>query len=290
MRRFWWVGLTIFVVAVVGISAISAHSNKVKEEQRQIEKAKKLKSIQGAQKAAPKDDLSMTPKELAKAQQALAQGIYIRDQEHDFSLVEKGFDLPIFDLKSVTIGVDHDYLFLKFQLFQNFNEQRVVNGSTITGTGFNANLLVDKNLKVKTPYGTGESTMLNASVTFDGNKLVNNAMYLVNIPNGQPESQWQSSGSFGKMDVRVAGGVGHDWLMMRAPLKGLGLILGEKVRMSFGTETASTTEYHLALDPLMGYQKTKCGANINFALGETKYTLDYKGCAGSGSGSSEPIP
>lgn len=264
LRRFLWVGLTLVLIA-----AIFTLTHK-------------------SQSGGSGQVRAMSKVEISRAGAALAKGIFLEDQKDDFSWFVKGFNLARFDLKSVTIGVNKKYLYLKYQVFDKFNEQRLINAYTMTGTGFNASLRLVKDQKKVSPYGTGLYSTLGAGVDFQGDKVEGGATYFLNIPDGLPESGMEGYGITKGMDaIATRGG---SWLIAAFPLKSIGLKYGDDVIMTFGTETGSTTEFHLAIDPLMGYGKTKCPANIHFVVGESKYTTDYNGCEGSDTGGLEPAP
>jgi len=235
--------------------------------------------------------------ELMAAAAALEAGVTINDPESDWAPISEGvqpdgrmdndnpYPLPFTDVKSVTFGADHQYLYLKVEFYdvipedvvywdnEELNEQ-----DFITGMGcnlalthfFNRNIGKDdeglmqlglsyivgnihtflENPEFYIPPAVGISNFATPSGTKD---QYNEDVYLVSNSNG-----------------RVGGGAGTSYLLAAFPLIEYGLQPGDVIEFNLSVEVGSLLFHHECVDVILDCG-LKAGETIRYQLGSDTY-------------------
>jgi len=230
---------------------------------------------------------AFTASELKAAESALAGGIKIDDPQHDWFQFPPGSIQPDgrpdnpdpypygwTDLRSVRVGADQQYIYFKFQFWDEFPKNAVsYNGDLIRDTG--AKVTDFKPLSTTIGFTSGD---LGADIFFlesqDGDwvparhiTIGQGAMLSPIGTDEYMETLYQTYTSLGMVD----GGPGHDFLLAAFPLSLFNLKLGASVSFSIATETGSLAFHHEAMDLLLEQPGSKFGLTIHYQLGSNTY-------------------
>ncbi len=270
--------ILIAVVAVIIANSLNRPSNNDVYYYKKNTYTEEEKKPSDPNKTNMPEQVYMTEEQLSQATAVLEQGIYLEDEQNDFYRVIDGFGLPQFDLKSVTLGSDEMYLYVKYELYGEVDKRTEIDGQNMRGMGFNATLRTPEKQLVVTDYGTGVTTLL-----YVGQDLRKEGIfattYFIDVPEGMSETEWLTSGLTVSNEGTLLGmGPNNDTILVAWPLDVLGLEIGDTVWYTGETENGSETEDHLVIDNLLDYPGVKCTGTVNFKIGEIDYSIDYSEC------------
>lgn len=233
---------------------------------------------------------NFTASQLIAAQDALAKGISMADGADDYVRFPAGsiqpdgrpdndhpYPLPYTDLKSVSIGADAGYLYVRWQFQGKF---------PVASVEYNGDLIWDVTCKIE------EFTYTNGQGSKDSGTLTS-TISLADYKNGQ----WVKTGnpSVGQLAMispagqdskqeilykintgegLIAGGAGQDYILSAFPLSLFGIKIGNEVSFSCATETGSQLYHHAAVDVLFGTETSKAGANVSYVIGAGDYKIE----------------
>ena len=141
LRKYWFIIAIIFIAIIgTGITVIIEQRNDEREREKQEQKKKEQNQYSEEELLEQKNihegrKPPMTKEELAKANTALEAGIFIEDEENDFIDLPEGLQgdgrpdsqdplpLPFADIKSVRIGADETYIYLKYEFYGTFPDE-----------------------------------------------------------------------------------------------------------------------------------------------------------------------
>ncbi len=214
--------------------------------------------------------------ELAQANTALANGIYIEDPRDDFIILESNdekpnpemaspYRLPQLDVKSLQIGADDDYLYYKVTFYAKTDRAvLVVNGDKIHSFGVNFDITEESGRVLAVLHtNTGWWPIIGTSI---------NGTFYSTEPTG---IEWPENARFAKEknnDSKMYGGAGTDFQLARFPLKTLGLSFGQKMVFDLEVEGGSGKYSHAAADPFLGTGKS--AGMITWVIGSKEYEID----------------
>lgn len=269
---------TIFVSIAISFVLLNKFKNDSYEEYMKNKEIKKASS------------LPFTPQQLQKAEEALSTGITIEDPQNDWYLPKEGtmqwdkpdnsnpYSLGYTDLKSLNIGADEKYLYVKFIFYDVFPEKmQNYEGDDIYSTGAKIS-----ELNYITKEGKNDSADLDLSieyVTFEGDRknishaplektqVSHNALI---SPIGQDEV---GETLFEKRNGEglVAGGSGTDYILSAFPLEEFNISYGQSISFTSSAETGSAKYHHECIDIILGVENTKFGETIRYTLGSNTY-------------------
>jgi hypothetical protein len=233
--------------------------------------------------------LPFTTGQFTAAEKALAGGIHIEDPQGDFYQFPPGameadgrpdnehpYPLPFTDLRSVSIGADEDYLYVKYQYWDKFPSASVIyDGDLIWDVGGKLEQFSFTGADGK-PGSGSLSTSVNLAVFENGQWRMTDKPQVGQMTMlgevAQDVFSYQNGAGL------VGGGTGQDYLLSAFPLKLFGLKPGDKVTFSCSTETGSASYHHECLDFLLGRAGTKYAGIITYHLGSAEYkATEYKG-------------
>lgn len=295
-RRFWWL-IIILIIGLVILGVVLKKDNKNRAE-KDVDGGPKVEESNVDKKKSDKNDFKstgetkpFTASQLTAANQALSTGIKIDDPENDWVKFPEGsmqpdgrpdnsnpYPLPWTDFKSLNVGADEEYLYVKFEFWGNFPEKPVIyNGDTIEGGCGKINGFTFTNSEGKKDSGDLIST-INFNVA-DNGKIQGVDQVAMISPSGQDEHQETIFKIFSK-DGMMAGGAGADYLLSAYPLSQFNLKLGDEVTFDSSGENGSTIYHHEAVDIILGHETGKFGDTIKYKLGANTYevtpTVDAK--------------
>lgn len=217
--------------------------------------------------------IKMSPSLRNKAETALASGITINDPQNDFLPkdllgkemdVDKPYNFPYIDIKSLTVATDDKYFYYKVTFWGKIPKKPDnVNGDYITGPGPQLSLLNEK--------GETQATMAAEFGWQPKLHIFSMNTWYATDPTGVvwPESERMK---YQKWDSKVYGGVGKDYIMGAFELEKLHFNIGKTAYMILPVETKSECHTHAAVDHLGGIGKTE--AVIIWKVGTKEYTVD----------------
>ena len=286
-KRFWWIFLIILVIIIFIFIITKNEQNK--NNLNQFQKDNNQTDNETMDKGEPPREF--TKEELKLAETALNKGIKIEDPQNDWyrfpnnSIQPDGrpdnpnpYPFEYTDLKSVSLGADEKYLYIKYEFWGVFpNKMQFYNGDGITAVGGKIEEFAYLN------NGTNDSAELGEGVGYAE-------------PNGKektPECSAANKPSLGHLAMisvigedqfrelifkkkegkgMVFGGVGYNYLLEAYPLEEFGISYGQEVAFSSSTETSSCKYHHEVVDVLEGEGKTS--ARIKWKLGSDKYEIN----------------
>lgn len=288
LKRFWWVGLLMIVTSVVIIVFMSNSNNK--------QGITPLNDEVNIQENNKNDVYSWATKfsdaELEAANAALSQGIKINDPENDFyhppigSVQADGrpdnpnpYPIPFTDLKSLTVGADAQYIYVKLEHWGEFPLQAYsYEGELIHGVGSQI-----ENFTYTNQSGITDIANLAISIIYVDKKQGQKPEEYKPLPEGRLlnsyylspqgvdetlETVYEKSGTTGL----VFGGPGYNYVIAAYPLSILDIAYGTEVTFNCTMESGSTTFHHEAADFILeGSGNAKSGADIKYILGSNKY-------------------
>ncbi len=178
------------------------------------------------------------------------------------------------DLKSLSIGADNNYLYLKYEFWGQFPlETPQYNNDTLLGMTAKLEqfIFTDKD-------GSINCAELANSVSFvkflDNRKfektkctLHQKALITPNGINEEMEIVFKTNSSEGM----IYGGPGFDYIIGAYPLSLFGISSGDEVNFMSSSKTNSQMSNDIATDLLLGEKDSKIGSLIKYSLGSNKY-------------------
>lgn len=224
--------------------------------------------------------------ELSKAQDALSYGVTIEDESAGFFPLsgkeedgrdnnEDPYPLPFVDFKSITLGADDQYLYIKEEFYGEFpktaNELPIFDNDKIRGMSIALNINTDNNQSTGSPDDEGAEALLAGGVYYNTNPP-SVRHYFFTDPTGiqWPEDQrWKSHHEEGL----VFGGPGYTYIIHAYPLEELGITENQEITISVASETESDKYHHAAYDPVqIGNESGKMPSKIKIKLGNAMVT------------------
>lgn len=219
--------------------------------------------------------------DLKKANTALIKGITIADELNDFVPMtgrklnnSNPYDLPYLDLKSISMGADKDYLYVKYESAGNFPKGKVkYKGDTILSRIHKLNIrTVDNENNVSTEMI--ETADIVSFYLFDF--IPNMGHRFVNIKNQEDYDKYENA----KLETynlgMLEGGSGYNYLIAAYPLKDMGISFGDEIEFQLMTETESKKFDHASVDVLLGEGLDKNPATIRYIIGSNQYEIIIK--------------
>lgn len=210
-----------------------------------------------------------------KAEQAFAGGITILDEQHDFAPMgtkngsgkpnnPNGYDLGFNDLRSVSLGADDQYLYIKVTFWDVIpGAPPILDGDRIGWTGIKLNITnndgVDQEIWM---LGFGYLPIFNFPTV--------NTYYFYD-PTGIQEPEDKRFSGRGS-DSKIIGGAGFDTLIGALPLNQIDLKAGQTIYLNLSMETASDRYDHASVDVLGG--QGKMPGLITWALGSNSFEIN----------------
>jgi hypothetical protein len=234
-----------------------------------------------------------TMDQLKQADLALSKGIKIDDPQYDFfqfppnSFQPDGrpdnsdpYPLPWTNLKSLSVGADANYMYVKFEFWGEFPYKMVTyNGDDIMATGAKLTEFTFTNKD-----GQEDSAELGDGVDFVEYRGENK--FLDYVPAKKPTlgqlAMLSPTGQDEQLETiyktmngagMVGGGAGYNYVIGAYPLNELGLKFGDEVVFSCSTETGSKIYHHEAIDLLLDEDNIKFGSRIKYKLGNDQYEI-----------------
>lgn len=285
MKKKWLI-LTTFIIALIIIISIGVLfwiKNSPSNHQSELLEKEKLNN----KGEIPK---KFTSTMLRRANDAFSKGIILNDPENDWYLPPEGtmqwdkpdnpkpYPLPFTDFKSVSLGADEEYLYVKFNYYGEFPKAMPsYNGDDIFSTGAKITEMtyVTKDDKIDSADLTNGVTY----VQFTGNEKTEGYFPLDNPSTGQlamisPSGEDKNREVIYKtMDGAgfYSGGPGYDYLLSAFPLEEFGISYGDEINFSIATETGSNKWHHESIDLILDKNNSKFGAIIVWKTGSDKY-------------------
>ena len=235
--------------------------------------------------------------ELKAAETALAQGITITDLQNHWALINEGvqadgrkdngkpYPIAFTDIKSVTLGADGHYMYLKYEFYDVLPEKLFYFENPDLGlTDFISGLGGGFFLSNFFNRDTGKDDVGGMSISLtwvqgDSQRYTDNPNLFAPPVVAVQNQATLTGGKFDNGDDRyniddvnglVAGGAGTNYLMAAFPLKEYGLQLGDIIEGSLGIEVGSKLFHHECCDVVLdcGF---KAGEIIRYELGANSY-------------------
>jgi hypothetical protein len=279
-------GIGLLVFAGLAYNGMKNDRNRDNQTNNQSELEKKINEDQYAWVT------KMSDTELKQANLAISKGIKIDDPENDFYHPPTGsvqadgrpdnpnpYPIPFTDFKSLMVGADEQFLYVKLEYWGEFPKQAYkYESELIHGVGAQV-----ENLTFTNQSGVKDIANLAISIIYidkkEGQKpeeyqplpegRLLNSYYL--SPQGVDETMETIYGSSGNTGL-VFGGPGYDYVIAAYPLSLLSIKLGSEVTFNCTVETGSSTFHHESADFILdGSEYAKSGANIKYVLGSNTY-------------------
>lgn len=261
-RRFWWVFVIIGLVSVAW--AILAIIGYINDQQANNEN--------NVDNGLNQD---FTPEQLAAAETALSNGIKLEDEEDDFVPMYGGnnnpnpYRLSYADYKSVTIGADETYLYVKIEVRGEFPSQKPYIGEDgIIAVGFKEDIMV-KNID-----GNEYMAQLGDSVNYNLSSRATLGHGLFDMRKAAEYDDEENCVKFTGNTGMIIGGSGYDYIISAFPLESIGIAYGQEVTSSCSMEAESEQFDHSSVDALMGKPGEKSPAKIKYIVGNNTYEID----------------
>jgi len=269
-----WVLLLLVLAGtiVLALTISSSHQNK-----ENTEPTENVQIILGP----GEETRTFTTDELQAANIALKNGIIIEDPENDFYPIPHGtiqkednrpdnsdpYPIPWTDLKSVNIGADKNYLYVKSTFWGQFpNERTIYNGDLVWGSGVKLT-----NFKFKNKESKIDSADMSDTIRYDNEPipgLLHSAMISPTITVNF-ELQFKTTTGEGM----ITGGPGFDYILAAYPLKNYDLKLGDEVTFDASSESGSDKFHHEAIDLLLDQTNSKFGKTLIYKIGSNTYSI-----------------
>lgn len=219
----------------------------------------------------PKMDEQM----LRNAETAISAGITIQDQQNDIVSLRgkedepgkfnnpQSYTSPYLDVKSISVGVDDQYLYYKVQYWGQIpNKAERIGDDVIQGNMMKLNILNQQGQ---------DQAILVTNYAWYLFELTGYETYYFYEPTGIEEPEDKRFASKGK-DSKIFGGPGTDYLIGAFPLNAFGLSQGQTIYMNFLGEAKSNKFDHASIDALRG--KGKMAGFITWNVGSNQYQID----------------
>ena len=218
--------------------------------------------------------------QLEKANEALNNGITINDGKDDFlteaDLVVEGYQVPPFDAKSISFGIDDRYFYFKCIYWETAPKDLKIKDYTDFQMNCGISLYIDQKQDNVTKWGKGQYHLLATNYDF-AEKILMIELYL-DIPEGAPEEEYDYKANSHYINWPkgglVYGGAGYDNVIAAWPLSELGMKIGDAVTININTEVgAKESKTHLAVDMIPQGSK-KDDSKIKWILGQNEYLVE----------------
>lgn len=289
MKKKKWIIIisSILLIIILGIFIFSkslASDNSQKENQDNEKSDNKVDKGE-----IPK---AFTKAMLKRADDAFSNGISFDDPENDWYLPEPGtmqwdkpdnpapYPLPFTDLKSVSLGADEEYLYVKLVYYGEFPKKMPsYDGDDIfsTGGGIEGFRFITKEGKpdyaeigsgVMYIQFTGDNET-NGYVPLDKPTVGQLAMIFLIGQDEHGESLYKTMNGAGFIE----GGPGYDYLLSAFPLSEFGVSYGQEVNLTLGIEAGSNKWHHESIDLILNENNSKSGSMIVWKLGTNEYKV-----------------
>lgn len=292
LKRFWWLGLAVILaVVVIGVSIGTKKNGSPDKEKNLNGTTNNDVPVEGSgDPNKTGKTLPFTEDQLRVAETALASGIKIEDPKDDFYIYThyrttdtyrgnniSPYPMPFTDLKSLSVGADSKYLYLKFEYWGILpNDHVSYNGDYIISHGGKLDeiLFKDKNGQDKVDAahdGIGYYVEDNG-VYRQIDPVINTMSYIGR--NGK-DASGEDTFLINSMNGLLLGGPGYDYTLSARPLSELGFGLGDEITFRGSTETGSIKHHHEAIEFVLGRETEGYmeGSLISYTLGENSYQI-----------------
>ncbi len=298
-KRFWWLFVIIGVIVIGFAAATVLKKSKTEREEvsnmntGQTENKPEHNSGDNGNNNGNETSI-MTEDQLAHANEVIAAGVSIDDEQNDWYHFPEGsiqgdgkpdnpntYPLPYTDIRNVSFGADADYFYIKYTFWgempsslQTYNEDDMKffcqnvsiskytdeNGTSQVGMWQIGTSYIESDEKDKTLEATmnyRETTPYSALSSFGGqNGTDKNSEAIYTI---------QSSRGL------VSGGAGYNYIIGAFPLSILYLQLGDTIEISIAYEANSRIYHHESVDLMLANGDSKEGDTIRYVLGSNIY-------------------
>ncbi len=287
----WLVAIPAILIVVFVIVAVASDLDKGNGSTQDTDKPDEwVEDKDNIKQDKGEATLPFTAAQLEHAELALSQGIHIEDPTDDFFQVPPGsvqpdgrpdnpdpYPLPYTDVRSLSVGADEQYLYIKYQFWGEFPlEGDVYNGDAITAVGAK---LTDFTF---TNENGPDSAEIGLSVTYFFFDPMENAPAVpiepmigqgaMISPTGTDEYQETIYKEMTGAGM-VGGGPGYDYLISALPLSLFGLSYGDEIVFGAASETGSSIYHHEVIDILLSDPAEKFGDLIRYRLGASTYEV-----------------
>lgn len=291
-KRWWFwlvilILLVIFVVCLRGFlkdkrAAKEQNNNKIIEHQKKTEEKPQEKKKNEGDFVAVGETKTFSAEQLAAANTALNNGIKIDDPQNDWYKVAEGtkqsdgrpdnpnpYPLGWTDLKSLNIGADQNYIYIKFIFWDRFPDKALsYSGDKMDGGSAKINYFTFTNSQGKQDWAD-LITPISLREQSNGKLMPSEVMAMIS-PKGKDVHNETLFTTYTK-DGLFAGGPGKDYLLSAFPLEQFNLKLGDKVTFDCTTEIGSEIYHHEAIDILLSRDDSKFADTIEYVLGSNTY-------------------
>ncbi|MFA6082171.1 MAG: hypothetical protein WC773_02000 [Patescibacteria group bacterium] len=220
--------------------------------------------------------MKMSTTMVTNAENALANGISINDERDDFVIMSSNkeelnaednpspYRLDYFDIKSVSVGADDQYLYIKTTFFGTIPKtSQKVNGDNIVAIAAKAEITDDQGKEY-----------LGMAADFGYVAIIGIPALNTYYSYGATGIEWPENARYTHQDrdSKVYGGGGTDYIMGAYPLNKMGLEMGQTINIRFPMEVRSHKFTHAAVDVLAGSGKSP--GIVTWKLGSNQYTIN----------------
>ncbi|MFA5070308.1 MAG: hypothetical protein WC528_03420 [Patescibacteria group bacterium] len=293
-KKFWWLISIIIIIVVVFMGATfrdkkNGDSDKEKNLYKVINNNTPVDGSGDPKKTGR--TLPFSAAQLTAADAAFASGIKIEDPEDDFFIYTHNrttdtyrgnntspYPMPFTDLKSLSVGADNQYMYLKFEYWGKLPTDHVsYDGDYIISHGGKLDEIFykDKNGQDKVDAahdGIGYYTVSENGEYAQIDPVANVMSFITR--NGK-DASGEDAFLITSMNGMLAGGLGYDYTLSARPLSELGFKLGDEISFRCSTETGSVKHHHEAIEFLLGRETEGFidGSLIRYKLGENTYEV-----------------
>jgi len=223
--------------------------------------------------------------QLAAMEDALAKGIRIEDKQNDWITMpdtlpegevdnENPYPLPWTDIRSVSFGADDEYIYFKFQFWEELPREPVTyDGDLIKGGGGQVCQITFGPREHDWAQLQTSISYMDASSTSEIAKMPQLHHEAMISPTGQRDDQLDDIYQKTTREGLIGGGAGTDYLLTAYPLKLFGLKYGDTTTFRIGAEFHSQIYHHVSKDYLLGIDNPRAiqGGTIKYVIGSNTY-------------------
>lgn len=288
MKNKIFIGIVLLIVVLVGVFYFK-NSKKDQDIEKEQKNYGQIEIPENKEEKKNKGDFTTTgetksfsTKQLADANSALESGIKIDDPENDWLKIAKGttqsdgkednpnpYPFGWTDLKSLNVGADENYLYIKFNLYDRFPSKSLsYNGDKMDGGSLKINYFTFTNSEGKKDWAD-IITSMSLREQGDGELMPSEIVSMIS-PKKNDINNKTIFTTYSKEGL-LAGGASQDYFLIAVPLKQFNLKLGDKVTFDCSIEAGSEKFHHEAIDILFSREDSKFGDTIEYVLGTNTY-------------------
>lgn len=272
--RRWWFWLVTVLIIGLGIFGFLAYLG-ITHDMKQG----KTSDIYAQPNDPEQEALVFSAGELSQAEKALSGGFAIQDGKDDFFIAPEitqqdidthynnpqAYHLPYLDLKSLAIGADEKYLYVKHEFYGDFPKS-----GPAEWEGDKINSFVAKIADVRKEGSTNKTvtSLLTDGICYNCGSSVWEHGYFPNQDQDKVEAEGIKPVHGGKFYL------GSNYIISSFPLNDLELKYGETIIFSQECEANSDKWHHASVDRLGQVPGTKESIQIKYRIGSNTYTTE----------------